>query len=88
MIILLLVILPMLFHFQNTHKWDVLIGEYSYPIYICHFLVNWIVFEFNIQNIYLYSFWVLSLTLLFAHVTIRLVIRPVEKIRKRNKVSQ
>lgn len=86
MVFLLLLILPMLFNFQNSNKWDVIIGEYSYPIYICHFLVITIVSQFDIQNIYIFSIWVLLITFLLSHITIKLIIRSVEKIRTTNKV--
>lgn len=36
---LFLVTLPLLFRFQNAHRWDVVLGELSYPIYICHWFV-------------------------------------------------
>lgn len=31
--------LPLMFHFQATHRWDQRIGELSYPIYIVHIAV-------------------------------------------------
>lgn len=34
--------LPFLFHFQKDRKWDRLIGDLSYPIYISHFLIIWV----------------------------------------------
>jgi len=37
--------LPLLFRFQNAHRWDVILGELSYPIYICHWLVLLVVRE-------------------------------------------
>lgn len=33
------VLLPLLFRFQSTHRWDRRIGELSYPIYIVHLAV-------------------------------------------------
>ena len=39
MIALLIISLPLIFNFQNNHKWDAWIGKFSYPIYICHFIV-------------------------------------------------
>jgi peptidoglycan/LPS O-acetylase OafA/YrhL len=46
--------LPLLFNFQLNNKWDALIGELSYPIYISHMLiitlVNFILKKiFNVQ---------------------------------------
>lgn len=85
MIGLLIILLPLIFHFQNIHSWDSLIGQYSYPIYICHFLVIVMITQLNIQNIYFYSISVLIFTIIFAHITIKLVTSSVEEFRLKNK---
>jgi len=43
LITLFIFALPFLFTFQKEISWDSRIGELSYPIYICHMLVIWIV---------------------------------------------
>ena len=35
--------LPLLFNFQEKRSWDKWIGDLSYPIYICHMLVTYVV---------------------------------------------
>lgn len=40
-----LIALPTLFRFQNAHRWDGVLGELSYPIYICHWFVLLLVRE-------------------------------------------
>ena len=41
LIALFILFLPYLFTFQSKNPWDRKVGELSYPIYICHFLVIW-----------------------------------------------
>jgi peptidoglycan/LPS O-acetylase OafA/YrhL len=42
--------LPLIFNFQEKRPWDKWIGELSYPVYICHMLVTYLV-VLTIDNI-------------------------------------
>ena len=42
--------LPLIFNFQEKRPWDKWIGELSYPVYICHMLVTYLVI-LTIDNI-------------------------------------
>jgi peptidoglycan/LPS O-acetylase OafA/YrhL len=41
LLLTLLLTIPLLFRISKSIAWDRALGELSYPIYICHFLVMW-----------------------------------------------
>ena len=85
MIALLIVSLPLIFNFQNNHKWDAWIGKFSYPIYICHFIVVVAAQEFFPEQKHTWLIFILLATLLLAFITEYLINKPIEKMRNRNR---
>ncbi len=73
--------IPFIFHLTKTRKWDAIIGEYSYPVYITHIMVNDLLKLFGFENTQ-HGEMNLFITLFFSWVLIRLVVNPVERIRK------
>jgi peptidoglycan/LPS O-acetylase OafA/YrhL len=80
-------LLPFIFDFQNHHKFDSWIGEYSYPIYIGHMLILWTINALfknsNIVNSYLFPTICLVLSLLFAGFLYHFIGKPIDIYRKK-----
>jgi peptidoglycan/LPS O-acetylase OafA/YrhL len=82
------VCLPFAFLFQQRFRWDSWIGDLSYPIYICHLLVLWLVsfvfnsFGYSPQSIEASLVTILG-SIFFAIVLNAAVARPVEALRRR-----
>lgn len=77
-------LLPMLFLFQNGRRWDVIVGDTSYPLYICHVTVIWslrAVWPFDVGSAFVFATVLLSCGT--ALMLQRFVTAPVEKIRDR-----
>ncbi len=85
MIALLIINLPLIFNFQNNHKWDAWIGKFSYPVYICHFMILVAAQEFFPEQNQSWLTFILFATLLLAFITEYLINKPIEKIRNRNR---
>ena len=78
--------LPFLFYSTKGLAWDRWIGDFSYPVYISHFLV------IDILRYYLkvtgpddphYGRWVTIATLLLSYIFLYTVIYPIDRIRER-----
>ena len=79
MIALLIISLPLIFNFQNNHKWDAWIGKFSYPIYICHFIVIVAAQKFFPEQKQNWLIFILFTTPLLAFITEYLINKPIEK---------
>jgi peptidoglycan/LPS O-acetylase OafA/YrhL len=90
-VILLLVMtfaLPFLFIFQKHNSWDRAIGELSYPVYICHWLMI-LILKYGLKMIHmelpaapLSTFSVIGLSVLFSIGLNSVVAEPVDRLRK------
>lgn len=76
--------IPLLFRFTKKNKLDRIIGELSYPIYISHIFIWWVLNNiFNIQHSDWYlSIVMVSITVAFSYFLFIIVINPMEKIRQ------
>lgn len=73
--------IPILFNYLKGYKFDNQVGELSYPIYICHFLVILICAELPIFM--LRKGWAIAIiTIAMAYVLNKLIALPVEKLRQ------
>ena len=74
--------IPFLFHLSKDNKFDRLLGEISYPLYLCHFLIIDIfaqVLKVNHQYLGLYS---LLISLPVATISYFLIQKPSQSLRK------
>ena len=79
--------IPFLFIATQNNKLDTRIGEFSYPIYICHMAIIDGFRRFgSADSLWLGDFTVVISTLIVAYLMIRLVSDPVEKIRAKRLV--
>lgn len=85
--VVFLLLMPLVFVFQSNNKWDKWLGDLSYPIYICHMLVIFIVAmvlgRFGIADKLLTSAIVVAFTFGFAIVLNVYVGSPMESLRGR-----
>ena len=84
-------LLPWLFSFQNTHKIDKLLGEYSYPVYIVHLLTNSVCYavfqKYSIATAgYVWLSTIIGTALICSHAVMK-VTAPIEKYRARIRTS-
>ena len=83
--ILALITIPFLFQFSNASKIDNWIGELSYPIYVSHILVIFIlspiISKYELDS-YLGELTVL-ITIIVSYLLVKMVSDPFEKIRKK-----
>jgi peptidoglycan/LPS O-acetylase OafA/YrhL len=90
--LLFVLLLPFTFLFQNERRWDGWIGNLSYPIYVIHMLVVWVVsycFKLiHFDNAKVISLVCVATAILFAVGLNRVVGKPFEKIRTRIKCSR
>jgi peptidoglycan/LPS O-acetylase OafA/YrhL len=80
--------LPILFNFSKNSKFDNMIGELSYPIYISHILVITICSAVSVEI--LKTGWLLAIiTIIIAYFLNKIVAVPLEKYRQSrlNKIS-
>lgn len=76
--------LPMLFKFTKDNKVDRFIGELSYPLYLCHFLVIDILAQtMNVNHNYLGTY-ALLLSLPLAYLAHILVQQPIDSFRSKS----
>lgn len=89
-VILFSISLPIIFIKFKSHKVDRWIGEFSYPIYICHIFIIIVVNVFyskytfachNFLSDTFLSLITLVCTLIFSYFLIKFVSEPIEKIR-------
>ncbi len=87
--VLVLVLLPLAFLWQNHSRLDRAIGELSYPIYVCHLMV--ILSLKALPEIILVTgpiavtFWNVVASVFFAWVLNRYIGKPIERLRSRVK---
>lgn len=82
-----LLLMPLTFVFQAQRRWDKWIGDLSYPIYICHMLIIFIVTlvlgRFGITDKLLISAIVVAVTVGFSITLNTFIGGPVEALRGR-----
>jgi peptidoglycan/LPS O-acetylase OafA/YrhL len=80
--------LPFLFLFQKRNSWDRTIGELSYPVYICHWLMILILkyglkmFHMELPAAPLSTFSVIGLSVIFSIGLNSYVAEPMDRLRK------
>ncbi|OOQ59463.1 acyltransferase family protein [Mucilaginibacter pedocola] len=79
---------PFLFIYFKSSKLDNTIGELSYPIYICHKLVFYILKSVHFLAGPLFGLYVVICTIVFAILLTRLVAVPIERYRQSRLVKQ
>ena len=72
---------PFIFFLTKNWKWDAIIGEYSYPVYITHIMVNDILKFFGIDKAG-HAALNLLITVAISYLLIRLIAEPVERFRQ------
>ena len=86
-----LLLMPLTFAFQSQRQWDKWIGDLSYPIYICHmlviFVVTFVLGRFGITDKVLVSAAVVVFTVGFSMTLNAFVGVPVESLRSRFRVN-
>jgi peptidoglycan/LPS O-acetylase OafA/YrhL len=75
-----------LFQLTKDISWDRMLGNLSYPLYLIHFLVEWIVLRFSYRGIRLVYF-VLPISTLAAFLLWLCLIRPLDRWRKKFMIS-
>jgi peptidoglycan/LPS O-acetylase OafA/YrhL len=73
--------LPFIFDLTKENFWDRFIGEMSYPIYLSHMLIVFIVSMFN-KNLADTSLYIVPLTIIFSVLLNEFFLKPIEKIRQ------
>lgn len=71
--------LPFIFGYTKSMKWDIQIGDLSYPIYLSHGIFLLIGYFFQIENVY----FVVGGTIIFSYLLNKLVSDKIEKIRQK-----
>jgi peptidoglycan/LPS O-acetylase OafA/YrhL len=79
--ILLIFIVPFSYIFNNKFKYDMIIGELSYPIYISHFMVMFLISLLQIQNSYIYSMVTIFVTILLSILIMLLIESPLKSFK-------
>jgi peptidoglycan/LPS O-acetylase OafA/YrhL len=74
-------VLPFAFYLTKDWKWDSRVGDYSYPIYVFHFVIASLVAGFG--AVWQPGLWVLVITVATSTVFLRLVDAPVQRVRRR-----
>jgi peptidoglycan/LPS O-acetylase OafA/YrhL len=74
--------LPLLFAFSKNRRWDKWLGEYSYPIYLMHFVVAQLLYWSLVANAWVGELTLFG-TLLLSAAYIYLVDRPIQRVRAR-----
>jgi peptidoglycan/LPS O-acetylase OafA/YrhL len=69
---------PRLFELTRKIAWDRYLGELSYPLYICHFLVGWIILPETVAGAYAALF----LSLIASMALYRVVECPIDRWRQ------
>ena len=70
---------PYLFRLTRNLSWDRYLGELSYPLYICHFLIGWMVLPETVSGAYVS----VLLSLALSTQLYRWVERPIDSWRQR-----
>ncbi len=74
--------IPFIFLLTKNLKWDAIIGEYSYPIYITHMMVIDMLKLFGVDKAE-YTALTILISLAISYLLIHLVANPVERFRQR-----
>jgi peptidoglycan/LPS O-acetylase OafA/YrhL len=86
---LFIILMPLTFLFQEKNKWDKLIGSLSYPIYICHiyviYLINLLMENFYINNAIILSLASVTFTIFLSIVLNILIQNPIDVLRNQLK---
>lgn len=86
-VLLFAALLPLAFLFQSRHRLDKMIGELSYPIYICHALVilffGWLLDGTQLRQPAMFMVLVVAGCIGFAALLNSLIADPVERLRRR-----
>jgi len=76
--------IPLLFRASKNWQFDRLLGELSYPIYICHVLVIWCLDRaVALGTSYARGFTIMAMTIAFSYVLYWLIDRPIDAWRQR-----
>lgn len=89
--ILLTILLPYIFIYTKSNKYDTKIGEYSYPIYISHILVATIInvmLKGLITSESILCLFTIAATLIFSFILLKIIIEPIEKYRAKRVAKQ
>lgn len=79
LLLLLLLAIPFLFRICKTNRLDRFVGELSYPIYICHFLVIWtLTYLWGMSAGMFRGFVILMTTVLLSIVIYLAIDRPID----------
>jgi peptidoglycan/LPS O-acetylase OafA/YrhL len=79
--------LPFLFLFQKRNSWDRMVGELSYPIYICHWLMI-LILKYGLKMFHLElpaplsTLSIIALSVMFSIGLNSVVAEPVDRLRK------
>ncbi|MEM7727542.1 MAG: acyltransferase [Cyanobacteria bacterium P01_A01_bin.45] len=76
--------LPFIFELSKLSKYDLKLGEFSYPIYISHLLIIDLISPF-LSSLKLQEYqgeFTILLTLILSHYLIKFISEPIEKIRQ------
>lgn len=86
-VLLFAALLPLAFVFQSRHRLDKIIGELSYPIYICHALVilffGWLLDGTQLRQPAMFTALVVAGCIGLAALLNSLIADPVERLRRR-----
>lgn len=89
--ILVLISLPNLFIQNSEHEIDRNIGDYSYPVYVGHYLIIAIITAFSLkQMLSVTTFGILSiiLSIMFASVLVKYIEEPLKKFRQKRAIDK
>lgn len=78
---LIIFTIPILFDFSQRHKWDIAVGELSYPVYISHILVGSICTVIP-YSVFKSGAFIALISILFSYFLNKVVMPPIEKYRQ------
>jgi len=76
------VVLPFAFHLTSDWRWDSRVGDYSYPIYLFHFVLASLMVALGVPSTSTGP-WVLVATIAVCTVFLQLVDKPLQRVRRR-----
>jgi len=74
---------PFLLSASRGYAWDSMIGELSYPMYLCHVFVYEAMASYAPYSLIPSNFWYVCASIIFSIALLRLVVLPVDRYRKR-----